>query len=176
MALYLIPQTEAAAYLDTTPNPNDRPLRRAPFAHLGRGLLRPFRRDEKNDFAYAEGEPLVRACVGQLLGMQGSSDFSRGELEWDPERGSKLYLLRHQNNDALLRELAKVYVQDAIVRFEPRVRLRAVVCTSERGPTGELNALVLRLRYDLLASNTATNRVVLDDIRQSVTINLAQAA
>ena len=35
---------------------------------LGFGLLRPFRRDRKADFAAAGGEALLRSAVGQILG------------------------------------------------------------------------------------------------------------
>lgn len=51
---------------------------------LGRGLVHPFRRDKKQDFAFAEGEELVRSAVGQVLGTASASDFTDGELPWDP--------------------------------------------------------------------------------------------
>ena len=88
---------------------------------LGFGLLRPFRRDQKTDFAAGGGEAVVRSAVGQILGTIGSSDFTQGELPWRTEFGSLLHLLRHQKNDRILEELARVYVVDALKRWEPRV-------------------------------------------------------
>jgi len=141
--------------------------RRGPLAHLGRGLLRPFRRDEKNDFANAEGEELVRACVGQVLSMKATSPKAVGELEWDPKRGSLLYMLVHRNNDMVQRELARVYVVDTIRAFEPRIAIRAMRITSEPREEGG-SALIIRLRYDLLAANSSTNQVVREGIVQTV--------
>lgn len=174
--LRLIPRTEAATYVDTLTDPADRPMKRSAFAHLGRGVLRPFRRDEKNDFANAEGADLVRACVGQLLAMEASSENVRGELEWDPARGSQLYKLRHANNDAVLREMAKFYVTDALRRFEPRVRLTAIGVSGTYGPDGSLSVLLIRVKYDLLSSNNAANQVVLSGVKQTISIPFQQAA
>lgn len=47
---------------------------------LGRGLVRPFRTDRKQDFAFAEGEEFVRSAVGQILGTRAATDFTQGEL------------------------------------------------------------------------------------------------
>ena len=49
---------------------------------LGNGLLRPFRRDQKADFAAAGGEEVIKSAVGQVLGTMGSSDFTQGEVAW----------------------------------------------------------------------------------------------
>ena len=43
---------------------------------FGFGLLRPFQRDRRSDFAAAGGERVVRSAVGQVLGTIGSSDFT----------------------------------------------------------------------------------------------------
>jgi hypothetical protein len=40
---------------------------------LGFGLLRPFQRDLRSDFAAAGGERLIRSAVGQILGTMGST-------------------------------------------------------------------------------------------------------
>lgn len=111
---------------------------------LGRGLLRPFQRDGKADFASASGEKLVHSAVGQVLGTV------PGELPWRSELGSRFELLRHQKNDHVLQELARVYVVRALKRWEPRVRVTSVLVTREQDP-GE-KGLAIRLRYDILAS------------------------
>ena len=48
------------------------------------------------------------------------------ELPWRTEFGSLLHLLRHQRSAAVLEELARVYVVDALKRWEPRVVVTAV--------------------------------------------------
>ncbi len=135
---------------------------------LGFGLLRPFRRDRKADFAAAGGEALVRSAVGQILGTMASSDFTQGELPWRTEFGSLLHLLRHQKNDAVLQELARVHVADALKRWEPRVQLASVQVTRERD-RGE-NILALRVRYNIISANVPGNNVIVAGVEQTVTL------
>jgi uncharacterized protein len=133
---------------------------------LGFGLLRPFRRDRKVDFAAGGGEALVRSAVGQILGTMAASDFTQGELPWRTEFGSLLHLLRHQKNDAVLQELARVHVADALKRWEPRIQLTSVQVTRERN-RGE-NVLAIRLRYSIISANTPGNNVLLAGVEQVV--------
>lgn len=135
---------------------------------LGFGLLRPFRRDRKADFAAAGGEALVRSAVGQILGTMSSSDFTQGELPWRTEFGSLLHLLRHQKNDAVLQELARVHVADALKRWEPRVQLTSVQVTRERD-RGE-NVLAIRLRYNVIDRNVPGNNVIVAGVEQTVVV------
>ncbi len=139
-----------------------------PPALLGVGLLRPFRRDGKADFAAAGGEALIRSSVGQILGTVGSSDFTQGEIPWRTELGSMLRLLVHQPNNRVLQELARVYVVDALKRWEPRVRVTSVQVTREQ-LDGE-NVLAIHVRYDVIAANVPGNNVILSGIEQTVTL------
>ncbi len=135
---------------------------------LGFGLLRPFRRDQKADFAAAGAETVIRSAVGQILGTMGASDFTQGELPWRTEFGSLLHLLRHQKNDTVLQELARVYVVDALKRWEPRVVVTSVQATREQ-QDGE-NVLALRLRYNVISTNTPGNNVVLAGVEQRIVL------
>ncbi len=83
------------------------------------GVLIPFRRDRKRDFASGEGEELLASKVEQLLATEGASARSSGELPWRTAFGTPLQLLRHQRNDAVLAELARVYVRDALRKWVP---------------------------------------------------------
>jgi phage baseplate assembly protein W len=127
---------------------------------LGFGLLRPFRRDGKSDFAAAGSEQLIRAVVGQILGTRAASEIAQGELPWRPEFGSKLYLLLHQKNNAVLQELARVYVSDALKQWEPRVVVKAVSVTREV-VEGE-DVLAIRVRYAVISQNVSGNQVFVD--------------
>ncbi len=135
---------------------------------LGVGLLRPFRRDQKADFAAEGGEHLIRSAVGQILGTSAASDFTPGELPWRTELGSLLHLLRHQKNDAALQELARVYVVEALKRWEPRVVVSFVRLTRERHE-GE-DVLAIRLRYNIVSTNTPGNNVVVSGVDQTVRV------
>lgn len=136
---------------------------------LGRGLLRPFRRDLKSDLVNGEGVALVRAAVGQVLGMRCSSadGKTQGELPWRPEVGSLLELLRHAPNDVVTSQTAATYVRDALSRWEPRVRVRTLSVTREKStPTlgGGEDVLVIKLRCDVVTSSTAGNQVLAEGI------------
>ncbi|MEO7733817.1 MAG: GPW/gp25 family protein [Kofleriaceae bacterium] len=137
-------------------------------AFLGFGLVHPFQRDGRSDFVAAGGEKLIRSSVGQILGTVGASDFTQGELPWRTELGSLLHHLRHQKNDHVLQELARVYVVDALKRWEPRVVVTAVQVTREQ-LDGE-SVLAIRLRYHIIAANTPGNNVLVADVRQDVFI------
>jgi phage baseplate assembly protein W len=135
---------------------------------LGRGLSIPFRRDRARDWASASGEALVRSAVAQVLGTVGASDFTQGELPWRTEFGSLLHLLRHQKNDVALREMAKVYVQDALRRWEPRIMVTRL--DAERLEDSEGSKLVLRLRYNVIQRNVPGNQVLLEGIEQTIAL------
>jgi phage baseplate assembly protein W len=135
---------------------------------LGFGLLRPLRRDRKADFAADGGDALVRSAVGQILGTRASSEISQGELPWRPEFGSLLYLLRHRKNDAVLPELARVYVVDALKRWEPRVIVQTVRVSREQQEGADV--LSVRVGYSLIRRNVSGNQVVVPSIEQTVLV------
>jgi phage baseplate assembly protein W len=128
------------------------------------GLVRPFQRDGKSDFTAAGSERLIRSAVGQILGTVGGSDFTQGELLWNTSFGSLLHLLRNRKNDAALQELARLYVVDALKRWEPRVQVTSVQLSRERDQ-GK-NILAIRLRYNILPS--AGDSVVISHVEQVV--------
>lgn len=106
------------------------------------GLLIPFRRDRKRDFATGGGADLLRSKVLQALMTSGATPGSAGELPWRTAFGAGLDRLRHQRNDAVLAELARVYVRDALERWVPGARITALEVHGE----GEALAIRLRVR------------------------------
>jgi phage baseplate assembly protein W len=88
-----------------------------------RNLLIPFRRDKKRDFAVGTAEALLASKVRQALLTEGDTPRSSGELPWRTAFGAALGLLRHRSNDATVRELARVYVEDALRRWVPNASL-----------------------------------------------------
>lgn len=162
----LLPEPPTAPPSATATVDVEGPARGTGNEFLGFGLLRPFRRDLKADFAADGGERLLRSAVGQILGTMAGSDFTQGELPWRTEFGSLLHLLRHRKNDAVLQELARVYVVDALKRWEPRVVVTSVKATRER-QDGE-NVLALRLRYNVISTNVPGNNVLIEGVEQRV--------
>lgn len=92
----------------------------------GRGILRPFVRDQKNDLANTDGEALLIACVGQVLGTRADTPTSAGELPFRTEFGSRLHMLRHRNVGETTDLLAVFYCEEALAAWEPRVQVTTV--------------------------------------------------
>lgn len=105
------------------------------------GLLAPFRRDKKRDFASGSGGELLASKVLQALMTAGATPRSSGELPWRTAFGAGLDLLRHQRNDAALAELAHVHVRDTLKRWVPEADLVDIAVTREDA------TLQLRVRF-----------------------------
>jgi phage baseplate assembly protein W len=93
------------------------------------GLLAPLRRAAR-DFEASSGADLLSSKTKQLLLTE------PGELPWRTSFGAGLGRLRHQNNDAVLRELARVSVRDALARWMRSVRATRLETTSTEGVLG----------------------------------------
>ncbi len=118
------------------------------------GILVPFRRDKKRDFAVGSGEARLVSKVRQALLTEGATARSSGELPWRTNFGAGLALLRHQRNDAALKELARVYVRDALKRWVPGATLVSVAVEQD-GP-----ALTLRVRVREREATAAVDVIV----------------
>jgi phage baseplate assembly protein W len=88
---------------------------------FGVGIIRPFRRTPRNDFANGGGQELLASNVGQVLGTE------PGELRWDTGFGVRLQSMRQRLNSDASQDLARVSVQSALNRYEPRVNVSDVV-------------------------------------------------
>jgi len=87
------------------------------------GILSPFRRDQKSDIANGSGEELLKSKVIQAIMTEGETPYSAGELPFRTNFGGSVELLRHQSNNNMLVELARVYVRDALKKWVPEVEL-----------------------------------------------------
>jgi len=132
---------------------------------LGCGLLIPFCRGSR-DFENACGVELVRSSVRQILGTRAAVGQFPGDLPWRPDFGNKIWILRHRNNDRILREEAVAFVQEAL-RFEPRVEVTEVVASVN---PEDPNRLDVTVRYRIIKTNTLDNRVFLPEFEEVVTI------
>ncbi|MCP3104253.1 GPW/gp25 family protein [Myxococcus sp. K15C18031901] len=112
-------------------------------------LLVPFGRDKKRDFASGTGAELLASKVRQVLLTEGTTPHSTGELPWRTSFGAGLSRLRHQRNDTVLAELARVYVRDALARWLPGVQLVQIRV--------EQDAAILTLRVRVREGDTAAD-------------------
>lgn len=132
---------------------------------LGFGLIRPFRRDLKNDFASAGGERLVRSSVGQILGTKAQGERAFGELPWRPDFGSKFYLLKFKK-EPVLSELARVYAQESLRLWEPRVRVSSARPTFNR----DRREMRVRIKFDLIDVNAPGNNVLIPGVENEIPV------
>lgn len=160
--------TETAPQTVPPTGPKAIPTKSAEFAPFGYGLIRPFKRDQKSDFAAGQGAALVIAAMGQILGTVASSEFSQGELPWRPEFGSLIHLLRHRPNTAALDELAHQYIIDALARWERRIVITDSSVDRSFDVEGGLNSLTIRVRFNFV--DLASSAVVFRDLETSITI------
>jgi hypothetical protein len=93
---------------------------------VARNLLIPFRRDRKRDLATGVEEALLASKVRQVLLTEGSTVRSSGELPWRTNFGAGLGLARHRPNDAVLAELTRVQVRDALRRWLPSLEVLTI--------------------------------------------------
>jgi len=90
---------------------------------IGHGILCPFQRDGKGDFANGSGVPLLSSDITQLLGIIGPSVTEPGEVPWRTELGTRLIGLKHRGiHQELTRSSAEHMTSGAIRRWEPRAR------------------------------------------------------
>jgi len=130
----------------------------------GRAIIRPFQRDLKNDIANSYGQRAIQSNVGQILGTIAQGPTHQGELPWRTDFGSWLALLRQRLNDETLVEQARVFVVQAIQRWEPRVRVRRVDVLRPK-TLGEADRTTLRCTYSIVDS---TGRVIVDTLANDV--------
>ena len=161
--------TEAPTQVSTNARSLERraQLSRTPKDFLGNGILVPFRRGSR-DIVSGRDVELIKSSVAQVLGTRAAvgRDFP-GELPWRPDFGSKLWILRHRNNDPTLHAQAMTFVMEAM-RWEPRVEVTGVEV--EVYPEVPENQLRVRVRYEIIQENVASNQVLLPEFEEVVTL------
>lgn len=160
--------TVSVTYLVEVPvAPFSEPVARSPSfgALLGRCVVRPFRRDQKRDFASAYDVALIRANVAQILGTRAQSALGDGELPWRPEFGSLVHLVRYMNNDDVLEDLLRSRVIDALEQWEPRVLIKDLAATRSSAGGETQNVLTFGITYDIL-SRARSGSVVASNVFQ----------
>lgn len=134
---------------------------------FGHGLLTPFRRDGKGDFAHAADIELIRSNLRQVLYTTSSSPQSFGELPWRPEFGSQLGNLRFRNLDELTIELARTYLVDAIKTWLPRIRIKRSNIEADH----DKYILSVTVHYDIL--NGTRRSVIAPNLNDTVQVQVA---
>jgi len=124
---------------------------------LGKGVAFPFRfGDADGAVAVSDGKPpecrKIKESIRHILATR------PGERFFLPEFGSRLHELVFQQNDVVLKALARQYIVDAIKRWEKRVRVTKVEF-SEDPQTADQNAFLIKITYQVIASQVEGNLV-----------------
>jgi len=115
-----------------------------------KGIIQPFQRDGRSDFLAASGERLIKSRIEQILATEGTSPYSEGEIPWRTELGSQLHLIRHKNDTDINADLARIYVNDALTRWQRNIQITSVHVTHES--ENDAGVFIINVRYKILAS------------------------
>ena len=117
---------------------------------LGVGWKFPIRLDVHGRIALAYEADDVGEAIRIILLTQ------KGERQMRPEFGSELYKLQFAPGNATTRGLASRYVQEALLRWEPRIEQVEV---DARIDPEEPARLLIHIRYRLRTENSERNLV-----------------
>ncbi|NEO08392.1 MULTISPECIES: GPW/gp25 family protein [unclassified Moorena] len=117
-----------------------------PFLGVGVGF--PLSLDTQGDFQLAEYEESVRQSILIILGT------ARGERIMRPDFGCGIYDLVFEPNSAATTARVSEAVQEALLRFEPRID---VVDVRVQSPTPE--QMLVNIDYRVRATNNVFNLV-----------------
>jgi Bacteriophage baseplate protein W len=117
---------------------------------LGRGWAFPIRPDVTGRLRFESDEELVTEGIEIVLGT------SPGERQMRPEFGCAIYELVGEANTAALRGMVRGKVQEALLRWEPRIDVLDVRVES---PDEQKNRLDIRIDYRVRSNNAFFNLV-----------------
>jgi phage baseplate assembly protein W len=98
----------------------------------GAGLVLPFQRDGRGDFANARDDALTASALELILTTEGDSPLQIGELPWRSRFGASLNRLRFLPNSQTTAETARALIRSAVRAWLPDVEI-VDVRTSRRG-------------------------------------------
>jgi len=117
---------------------------------LGRGFAFPVRTDDRHRFATASGEEDVRQAIRLVL------DTVRGERVMRPRFGCGIHDYAFETVNTSTLTLIKESVREALVEWEPRIRVRNVDVSTAELSQGRL---LVTVEYRVRESNAEGNLV-----------------
>ena len=117
---------------------------------LGRGWRYPVQLDDHNEIALAAGEEDIQQAIWIILST------ALGERLMRPDFGCGIHDLVFAPNNTGTAGLARFYVEDALVRWEPRIDLEGVEVQAD--PT-EPELLLISVTYQVHTTDSRYNLV-----------------
>lgn len=117
---------------------------------LGKGLSFPFSTDVHGNINMSSYEKSVEESIRIILGT------TPGERVMQPEFGCRINDILFSSNSGKTISLATHYIEEALVRWEPRIIVKAI--TGEEDPYNE-NLVNIKIEYEIRSVNTFFNMV-----------------
>ena len=134
---------------------------------LGNGVLAPLARVQGNDFNSAEGEPLIKAAVKQIMHTR------PGQVRWRPSFGLDIEEYRHTNATAALASQLASEIGRQVAMWEPRLNVVDVVASiqpeDKSAPTVR-NKIDAKITWTVNAEASASSAVLNDPVVQQETL------
>lgn len=118
---------------------------------LGQGWPFPIKPNTSRQMVFLGGEEKIRQSIWLILST------APGERQMRPEFGCGIHDLLFQPNTAVLRGVTQARVQEALIRWEPRIDLLDVRVEEPTADTR--NYLIIRIDYRLRSNNAFYNLV-----------------
>ena len=117
---------------------------------LGRGWNFPFKLDDRGEVALSDGEVDIQQAIWMIL----STAF--GERLMHPDFGCEIHDLVFAPNNTGTAGLARFYVQDALVRWEPRIDVEEVEVQAD---PAQPELLLISVSYRVRTTDSRYNLV-----------------
>ena len=119
-------------------------------AFLGIGLRFPIGIDSRGGIATAEEEDSIEQSIRIIIGT------APGERVHRPDFGCGIHALVFSPNNDRTRALARHYVEEALARWEPRIRGIRVAAESDEA---QRDRLILKVGFEIRSTNHPRNLV-----------------
>lgn len=117
---------------------------------LGKGIAFPFHVDGTGGLSMSAYEQNIEECIRIILGT------APGERIYRPTFGCRIHDLLFAPNNAHTRNLVSYFAEEALKKFEPRIRDITVDCNAD---PFQQNRLTLEIGYQIRATNSFYNLV-----------------
>jgi phage baseplate assembly protein W len=134
---------------------------------LGNGVLAPLARVQGNDFSSAEGEPLIKAAVKQIMHTR------PGQLRWRPSFGLDIEEYRHTNNTPNLAAQLASEIGRQVALWEPRLNIvDAAASIQPEDPSAPTvrNKIDVKITWTVTTEASASSAVLVDPVVQEETL------
>lgn len=116
----------------------------------GTGWSFPVETDNRGNIALSEGEKSIKDSIRLIIGT------AKGERVMEPEFGCEIHDYVFDTIDGTMRTLVEGSVEEALIKWEPRIDLEDVVA---RPDSENPNKLLLEINYTVRSTNSESNMV-----------------